>query len=160
MRERRRTKKCKVTRWERFLTQEVVIEFKACLYFFCILFFYSVFRVLLGEYQASILHMAEMIFTTYCMQYIQVYLLSNFEEDENINLRWVMYSILCSGIYTIVAWFCKWYGEHLPIVLGFLCFMEFAYFCAFLLYRIKRNIDTRILNEDLIAFQGREGKDE
>ncbi|MBQ9064697.1 MAG: hypothetical protein IJ123_04550 [Blautia sp.] len=52
----------KLSLWERYLTNEIVIEFKARLYFFTVLFFYCVYRMINGIFDASILHMAEMIF--------------------------------------------------------------------------------------------------
>ena len=59
--------KKRVSLWERYLTKEIGIEFKACLYFFAMLFFYCMYRVCIGQYYASILHMAEMIFLTYAV---------------------------------------------------------------------------------------------
>ena len=61
--------KKKVTLWELYLTKEIGIEFKACLYFFAFLFFYCVFRIIGGVYEASILHMTELIFTCYFIGY-------------------------------------------------------------------------------------------
>ena len=49
----------KLSLWEKYLTKEIGIEFKACLYFFAILFFYCVFRVVNGVYSAEILHLTE-----------------------------------------------------------------------------------------------------
>ena len=56
--------------WERYLTKEIGIEFKACLYFYALLFFYCVYRVCVGSTVAEILHMAEMIFLTYIVGYV------------------------------------------------------------------------------------------
>ena len=143
------------TRFERYLATEIGIEFKACLYFYCILVFYSVFRILNGSLEASILHMAEMILTTYLMGDLQVYLLSNFDEGEQFSGRSFGYSVLCSLLYTVVAWICGWYGKS-GLVLGlFFAFMLLSYVCVFLIYKLKRDIDTRKLNEDLKAFQER-----
>ena len=77
----------KTTLWERYLTKEIGIEFKACLYFFAILFFYCMYRILTGSLDASIIHMAEMIFACYIIGYIQVYLLWNFDEAEALGLK-------------------------------------------------------------------------
>ena len=57
--------KKKVSLWERYLTKEIGIEFKACLYFFGVLFYYCTYRLCIGVTVAEILHMAEMIFLTY-----------------------------------------------------------------------------------------------
>ena len=70
----------KLSLWERYLTKEIGIEFKSCLYFFAILFFYCVYRMLQNSFDAEIIHMAEMIFTCYIIEYIQVYLFGNFDE--------------------------------------------------------------------------------
>ena len=69
----------KPTLWERYLTKEIGIEFKACLYIYALLFFYCVYRLSCGRSDASIWHMAEMIFSTYVMGYLQVYVLWHFD---------------------------------------------------------------------------------
>ena len=71
------SKKNKLTLWERYLTQEIGIEFKACLYFFAILFFYCMYRLVQGIFDASMLHMAEMILAAYIIGYLQVYVFRN-----------------------------------------------------------------------------------
>lgn len=38
--------------------------------------------------------------------------------------------------------------------------MIFAYFCAFLIYKVKRSVDEKLLNADLKAFQERRFEDE
>ena len=70
----------KVSLWERYLTREIGIEFKSCLYFFAILFYYCLYRVVHGVYTADILHMTEMILLCYVIGYAQVYLFHNFDE--------------------------------------------------------------------------------
>ena len=146
--------------WHKYLTKEIGIEFKACLYFFCILFFYSIYRIIGGTWDASILHMAEMIFTTYAMGYLQVYLFSNFDEAEHLGKREIGYSIVCSVIYTAISILGKWF-ERDALVSGYYFFyMVFCYICAFWVYKVKRDIDTRKLNEDLEAFKERGRKHE
>lgn len=150
----------KVTLWQRYLTKEIGIEFKACLYFFCILFFYSLYRILTGRLDASIIHMAEIIFLTYFMGYVQVFLLSNFDESESLRGKEIFYVILCSFIYTLISYLGKWFDRNMAVSVGFFFYMMFAYFCAFLIYKFKRDIDEKILNEDLKAFQKRQENDE
>lgn len=150
-----REKKKNISLWERYLTTEIGIEFKACLYFFCILLFYSMYRIINGSFEANIIHMAEMIFTTYIMGYVQVYLLSNFDEGEQIKGKEILYIILCSFIYTGVSVLCGWFDRSVIVSIVFTLYMMFAYICAFLIYKIKRNIDAKFLNEDLKAFQER-----
>lgn len=145
----------KISALEHYLTVEIGIEFKACLYFFCILFFYSMYRVLGGSYEASIFHMAEMILLTYAMGYIQVYLLSNFDEGEKIGGKEICYVVFCSLIYTGISYLGKWFDRNPVVSIGYFFYMIFAYICAFLVYKFKREIDEKMLNEELKAFQER-----
>ncbi len=143
-----------MTRLERYLSKEIGIEFKACLYFFCILFFYCVCRMVGGDWNASILHMGEMILLTYGMGYFQLFCLNNFDEGEKLGVREVFYILLCVGIYTLVAWVCKWFDSFL-LLLFFALYLCLAYVCAFLVYKVKRNLDSKALNEELKEFQER-----
>ena len=97
--------------WENYLTTEIAIEFKACLYFFAILFFYCTYRLFLGSTQASILHMAEMIFLTYAMGYIQVYLFSGFDEAEALGVKESFYVFLCSLLYAGISFLGGWFDK-------------------------------------------------
>ena len=92
-----------MSRFKQYLASEIGIEFKACLYFFAILFFYSMYRILQGSFFANIIVMAEMIFSTYIMGYIQVYLLGNFDEAEQLTWREILASVFCSAVYTGVS---------------------------------------------------------
>lgn len=147
--------KKKVSRFEKYLTEEIGVEFKACLYFFCILFFYAMYRVLNGNFEASIVHMAEMILLTYGMCYVQLYFMNNFDEGERFGLKEVFYTVLCVGIYAGISYFGKWFDRNLAVTGGYAAYMMFAYVCAFLVYKAKRDIDGKLLNEDLKAFQER-----
>lgn len=144
---------------ERYLTEEIGIEFKACLYFFCILFFYSVYRVISGSVYAKIIHMSEMIILTYAMGYVQVRLLSNFDEGEEFKIKEIWYTLLCAGIYTIASFGFCWFSRNITVTIYFFLYMIFAYICAFLVYKLKRNIDAKLLNEDLKAFKERRWQD-
>lgn len=150
-----REKRKDISVWECYLSKEIGIEFKACLYFFCILLFYSMYRIIGGNLEASIIHMAEMILLTYVMGYVQVYLLSNFDEGEHIKGKEILYIILCSSIYTGASILGSWFDRDVIVSICFILYMMFAYICAFLVYKIKRNIDAKFLNEDLKAFQER-----
>lgn len=146
--------------WEHYLAKEIGIEFKACLYFFCILFFYSVYKVIGGSLEANIIHMAEMICLTYIMGYVQVYLLSNFDEGEELNGKNIFYTILCSVIYTGISYICKWFNRNLWVYIGFAFYIAFVYICAFLVYKYKRRLDEKHLNADLKAFKERRKQNE
>lgn len=143
-----------MTRFEKYLSKEIGVEFKACLYFFCILFFYCVCRIAEGDWNASILHMTEMIFLTYGMGFFQLLCLDNFDEGEKLGLREILYILLCVGIYTIVAWLGKWFNGPLQLFL-FTLYLCLAYVCAFWVYKIKRDLESKALNEELKEFQQR-----
>ncbi|MDE5747945.1 MAG: DUF3021 domain-containing protein [Acetatifactor sp.] len=149
----------KMSLLERYLVVEIAIEFKACIYFFCILFFYSMYQLLGGSMEANILHMGEMIFLTYGMGYFQRYVLDNFDEGDRIGVRETGYLLLCAGVYTAVSYLGGWFDRSIPMTVFYALFMVLAYICGFLVYKIKRILDAKQLNEDLRAFQER-GKNE
>jgi len=152
--------KKKVSLWERYLTKEIGIEFKACLYFYAILFYYCVYRVICGIWDASIIHMAEMVLLTYAIGYVQVYLLWNFDEAEQIGIKEVIGAVICTVIYTLVAAFGGWFNGNIWVILGFAAYILFAYACIFLVYKTRRNIDEKILNDELSLFKARNRENE
>lgn len=139
--------------FKRYLSDEIAIEYKACLYFFAILFFYCVCLIWNGIYSARILHMAEMIAATYCMGYMQVYGLHNFDEAERLSGREAAYLFFCTGLYTAVSFFCGWFGRNIAVTGVFFCYVLFMYWCAYLVNKIKRKIDTENLNKMLKEFK-------
>ncbi|MBQ3544015.1 MAG: DUF3021 domain-containing protein [Lachnospiraceae bacterium] len=144
-----------LTKLERYLLEEIGIEFKACIYFFCYLFYYSIYKLLDGNINANIIHMIEMIFLTYGMCYFQLYFMKNFDESENFKIRELLLSIMCSGIYTLVSWIGGWFDENMLATIGFFLYVVLAYICGFLVYKIRRTLESKILNEDLKAFKER-----
>ena len=139
--------------FKRYFATEIAIEYKACLYFFAILFFYCVFLATKGTFQASVLHMAGIILTTYLMGYLQVYLLRNFDEAENMRKREAAYTLFCSVLYTGSSWLFGWFDKNLAATLIFLGFIAFAYWCVYLINKIKRKIDTENLNNMLTEYK-------
>ena len=144
-----------LTGLEKYLLEEIGVEFKACIYFFCYLFFYSMYKLLGGSTSASIIHMAEMIFLTYVMCYVQIYFMKNFDEGEEFRLKELLLSMLCGTIFTIASWFFDWFDKNIPVTVGFFLFVVFAYFCGFLVYKIRRTLESKALNNDLKAFKER-----
>lgn len=140
---------------KKYLSSEIGIEFKAGLYFFTILFFYCLYRIGQGSFQADIIIMAEMIFGAYVMGYIQVFLLGNFDEGESFGIREGLSSLLCSALYTVTSFVLNWYDRSIMATMAFLFYMLFCYICMFLVYKIKRDIDTELLNQDLENFKKR-----
>lgn len=142
-----------MTLWERYLTKEIGIEFKACLYFFAILFFYCIYRMIAGSFEAKILHMAEMIVTCYVIGYLQVYVFKNFDEADRIGIFEAAGIAVCTGLYLLVSYFGGWFDRKLPVSLLLAAYILFTYLCVFLIYRTKRRIDDKNLNEELKLFQ-------
>ncbi len=143
----------KTTLWERYLTKEIGIEFKACLYFFAILFFYCMYRIITGSMDASIIHMAEMIFGCYIIGYIQVYLLWNFDEADSVGVREIAGVAICTLIYSLLSYFFGWFDGNVYVTLGLAVYLIVTYVCVILIYKTKRNIDDKKLNEDLALFK-------
>lgn len=139
--------------FKKYFSVEIAIEYKACLYFYAIVFFYCVCRALQGNFQASVLHMCEIILTTYLMGYLQVYLLQNFDEAETLGKREVLYILICTTIYTGASYLFGWFGRSLIPTLVFFGFIGFAYWCVYLINKIKRNIDTENLNDMLDKYK-------
>lgn len=149
-----------MSRFKQFLASEIGIEFKACLYFFAILFFYSMYQIWQGSFFVSIIVMTEMIFSTYIMGYIQVYLLGNFDEAERMGLKEILAGVFCSSLYTGVSFLGKWYDRSIAVGVLFFFYIMLCYVCAFLVYKIKRDVDTMLLNQELENFKKRKGSGE
>ncbi len=143
-----------------YLGNEIWIEYKACLYSFCITVFYCLYLVCRGMDSASILVMFESVVLAYLMGYVQVYLLRDFDEAERIG-RWEGGSMAgCSAVYTLASYVLNWFERSLPVTGLFFCFMMFSYFCVYLVNRIRRAFDTRNLNKMLADFKAGERKEE
>lgn len=146
-----------MSRFRKYLSKEIGIEFKAGLYFYAILFFYSLYRIGQGSFSANIIIMAEMMFVTYGMGYIQVYLLGNFDEEEQFCVRIGLSSLFCSVLYTVTSFLLHWFDQNILATVMYFWYMLFCYVCMFLVYKIKRDIDTELLNEELEQFKKRKG---
>jgi len=143
----------KTTLWERYLSKEIGIEFKACLYFFAILFFYCVYRICLGEWYAGIMHMAEMILTCYIMCYLQVYVFRNFDEADSLRMTEMTGMAVCTLIYGALSYCFSWFDKEIFVTFGFALYLIITYLCVFLIYKYKRRIDDKTLNEELRLFK-------
>lgn len=49
-----------------------------------------------------------------------------------------------------------WFEKNAAVTAAFGVYMVVAYLCAFLIYKMKRAIDARLLNDDLRQFQQRD----
>ena len=99
--------------------------------------------------------MAEMIFLTYAVGYLQVYVLWNFDESDEISKKELLGIIICTIIYTAVSYRGKWFDRNSYVTLGFAAYIVFVYICVYLVYKCRRRIDDKILNSDLKLFKTR-----
>ena len=142
-----------MNRFKNYLSTEIAIEYKACLYFFALLFFYCLYCIAQGSFTASIIIMAEIIATAYIMGYIQVYLLRNFDEGEKLGGLECMAILLCSCGYTGISYLFQWFGRNGKVTFFYFLYMIFMYVCMFWVNKVKRDIDTKQLNEELEQFK-------
>lgn len=145
----------KTSLWERYITKEIGIEFKACLYFFAFLFYYCIFRICTGRPDAEIWHMAEMILLTYVIGYVQVFLLRNFDEADELGRKELLGIGICTVIYSAASYLLKWFDRNIYVTLGFAAYIVFMYVCVYLIYKWRRKIDDKILNDNLQFFKTR-----
>ena len=150
----------KLSLWERYLTNEIGIEFKSCLYFFAILFFYCMYKVINGSLEANIIHMMEMIFACYIICYLQILVFWNFDEADKLGGKESIGLVLCTLLYAMVSFVGNWFDKNIVVTLIFIAYVAFMYFCVFLIYKTKRRIDDKKLNEDLKIFQTNHKKSE
>ncbi len=149
----------KTSLWERYLTKEIGIEFKSCLYFFAILFFYCMYRVINHIYTADILHMTEMILLCYAIGYIQMLLFNNFDEAEKLRSREIAGIVCCTALYTGRSYLVGWFDKSIIVTALFAAYVIVLYLCVFLIYYTKRKIDDKELNKELELFKARPDKD-
>ncbi len=130
----------------KYLKKELVIEYKACLYFCCILFFYFTWLALKKIFLARVLYMCEMILTAYLTGYLQMYVFHSFDEAEHFGKKEFCRMLLCSFIYTTASYLGSWFDRHILTSCFFFLFMLFTYLCVYVFHRLKRAADTRNLN--------------
>lgn len=139
--------------FKKYLSFEIGIDFKTCIYSFIVLFFYSIYRIFQGSLLASIITMGEMIASAYIIGYIQVYLLKNFDEAEQLGIQECFAVFLCSTLYTVVSYILDWYDRNISATLLFFLYMIICYLSVFLAYKIKRDMETAALNRELEDFK-------
>jgi hypothetical protein len=109
----------------------------------------------MGSLEARIIHMGEMLLLCYIMGYVQVYLLWNFDEADILRAKEIFAMLLCTFIYDGAGYFFGWFDKSISVTIGFACYVFFLYICVFVVYKCKRRIDDKKLNEDLKLFQTR-----
>lgn len=144
---------------ERWLTRKIGVELRCCLSFFLILFYYSAFRLLCGVKEASILHMAQMMLLAYLVGWAQSLLKADFDEIDGFDAKETAVLILGPAVYALAGWLWGWFGENQLATVLFFAYMIGCGLSTFLLCRVKRSIDAKLLNDDLKAFKNRDGED-
>lgn len=147
----------------KYLGFEVMIEYKACLYFYGMLTFYCIYLLCQKTCFASILHMCEMILTAYFIGYLQIYVLHNFDEAEDLGKKEIFSIILCSILYTVISFLFGWFDRNIGVTGLYFLFTLFMYWCVYLINKVKRAADTEKLNRLLAEFKkgdshGEEGR--
>ena len=137
----------------RFLSAEIGIEIKACLYFSIMLFFYFFYRIIKGSFEASIPVMVKMVLTAYAMCYLQVYLLQNFDEAERFGVSVAVRSVFCTALYAAMSFLLGWFDRNPAVTFWFFLYMLLTFICVFLIYKLKRDIDTALLNRELELYK-------
>ena len=143
----------KMKKFKKYLSIEIGIEFKAFLYFYCIVLFYCIYELIGGSLDANIIFLAEMIAATYVMGYVQVYFMRNFDESDHFGIYEASASFFCSLLYAVTSYLFGWYDKKIEVTFIFIGYMFLCFVCAFLIYKIKRDIDTKQLNEELKEFK-------
>ncbi len=136
-----------------YLSVEILIEYKACLYFGCILAYACFYFLCRGIYSVNIFHMLEMIFAAYFVSYLQVYVLHNLDEAERYDLEYAAGMLLCAGVYTGLSYLLGWFERNAAATGLFAVYMLLVYFCITLINKLKRKIDTENLNRTLEEFK-------
>ena len=99
--------------------------------------------------------MTELILACYIIGYIQVYLLWNFDEADKLGGKEILGIALCTAVYTAISWLFNWFDKNIIATVLFAAYILLVYFCVYLVYKYKRIIDDKKLNEDLKLFQTR-----
>jgi small basic protein len=141
--------------FERYITNKIGTEIKCCLLFFEMACFYWLYRWLHGSEYAGIIHMIEMAMLAYILIWIQVLLHSDFSEVDHLHIKEWLVILTASLIYAVAAYFCQWFDHSIAFSGFFFLYIVCVYLCTFLIYKIKREIDAKHLNEDLRVFQSR-----
>lgn len=144
---------------KKYLFLEAGIELKACLYFAVMLAFYFFYQIMQGSLNASIVLMIEMVLAVYVMCYLQVLFMHNFDESEQLDKRTLLLSAFCSAVYAAVSYLLNWYDKNVLVTVCFWGYMLFCHLCVFLLFKIRRDIDTVTLNRELEEFKQRKKED-
>lgn len=149
-----------VSFFEHYIARKIGAEIKCCLTFLLMLCFYCIYRWVCGFTQAGILHMLEMVWLAYILEWIQVLLHADFDEVDSLDRKEWLLIIAGSLIYAVAGHLADWFDRSSAVAAGFFVYMVCMYLCTFLIYKIKRVLDAKMLNNDLKHFQERRLEEE
>ncbi len=140
---------------EGYLSKKFRAELKCCLMWMYIVCFYCAYRWICGVTGAGTIHLLEMLFAAYIVQWVQVLIHSDFDEIDRLTLQEYLFIVVSSAAFSGLGLLLGWFDGKISVTAGFLVYMICAYICTFMVYKIKRVIDAKILNSDLKRFQER-----
>jgi hypothetical protein len=144
---------------KRVLVNEILIDFKACVYFFCVVLFYSVAQLCRKSTSVEILTLLEIILTNYVICYVQTYIFKDFDEAERLGTNEAAGILMCTFLYTLASLLFGWFGGSSLVTGLFAMYIAFTYVCVILCYIVRRKLDTRQLNRLLDQYKQNEGRD-
>lgn len=141
------------------LLNEIAIDFKACVYFFCVVFFYCAVQLCQGVFSVKIITLAEIVITNYIICYVQTYLFKDFDESDQFGTNEAAGLLMCTFLYVAASLLLNWFGGSELITALFAGFIILTYICVILCYAVKRKLDTKQLNKLLDHYKKNEGRD-
>lgn len=136
-------------KWKDFLSKEIAIDYKTCIYALCVLIFDAGFQLWHHQYYISILFLLEMITCAYIVTYVQVYLFNDFDEAKRFSLKEWVELLVCIILYDLLAYLLGWFGRGNVawVLIFFSVYLLICYFSIYIANKIKRKIDTNRLNQ-------------
>lgn len=137
------------SKWKDFLSKEIAIDYKTCIYTLCLLIFDAGFQLWHHQYHISILFLIEMITCAYIVTYVQVYLFNDFDEVKRFSLKEWVELLACIILYDLLAYLLGWFGRGNVawVLIFFSVYLLICYFSIYIANKIKRKIDTNRLNQ-------------
>lgn len=137
------------SKWKDFLSKEIAIDYKTCIYALCVLIFDTGFQLWHHQYYISILFLLEMITCAYIVTYVQVYLFNDFDEAKRFYLKEWVELLVCIILYDLLAYLLGWFGRGNVawVLIFFSVYLLICYFSIYIANKIKRKIDTNRLNQ-------------
>ncbi len=140
---------------ENYISKKFRAELKCCLMWMYLVCYYCVYRRICGVAEAETIHLLEMLFAAYIVQWVQVLIHSDFDEIDGLALKEYLFIVISSSAFSGMGMLLGWFDGNIAVTAGFFGYMICAYLCTFMVYKIKRMIDAKILNGDLKRFQER-----